>query len=272
MLAFSIFHLNNVYGLAGWRWLFLIEGTITLAVGLASFFMMPASAVQTKTWFRPKGWFSDRELAIVVNRVLRDDPSKGDMHNRQAITLTRLWNSAMDYHLWPIYIIGLLAYIPQAPPSTYLTLTLRSAGFSTFTTNLLTIPSSVFHICTLILLTRLSERFNEKSLVCMLQALWTLPCVIALRFWPGLIANAWGTYALVTVLLSHPYCHGKSFPSHARSQLYIYKPYYPTAVVVGWTSQNSNNVGTRSVSAALYNVCSPQLSPPPPTFLGQGES
>jgi hypothetical protein len=38
---------------------------------------MPASAVQTKTWFRPNGWFNDRELSIVVNRVLRDDPSKG---------------------------------------------------------------------------------------------------------------------------------------------------------------------------------------------------
>lgn len=57
---------------------FLIEGLITLSVGIASFFLMPASAVQTKTWFRPNGWFSDREVAIVVNRVLRDDPSKGE--------------------------------------------------------------------------------------------------------------------------------------------------------------------------------------------------
>ncbi|OKL61498.1 hypothetical protein UA08_03330 [Talaromyces atroroseus] len=167
LLAFAIFHLNGVHGLAGWRWLFLIEGVITLAIGLGSFFMMPASAVQTKTWFRPKGWFNDRELAIVVNRVLRDDPSKGDMHNRQAITPTRLWNAATDYHLWPVYLIGFLAYIPQTPPSTYLTLTLRSVGFSTFNTNLLTIPSTI---------------------------------------------------------------------------------------VVGWTSRNSNNVGTRSVSAALYNM------------------
>ena len=59
------------------RWLFLIEGLITLAVGIAAFFLMPASAVQTETWFRPNGWFTDRETAIVVNRVLRDDPSKG---------------------------------------------------------------------------------------------------------------------------------------------------------------------------------------------------
>lgn len=76
-LAFGIFHLEGHRGIAGWRWLFLIEGTITLVLGIASFFLMPASAVQTKTWFRPNGWFTDRELGIVVNRVLRDDPSKG---------------------------------------------------------------------------------------------------------------------------------------------------------------------------------------------------
>lgn len=103
--------------------------------------MMPASAVQTKTWFRPNGWFTPREEAIVVNRVLRDDPSKGDMHNRQAITPKRLWASMKDYDLWPLYIIGLIAYIPQSPPDRYITLTLRSIGFDSFTTNLLTIPA-----------------------------------------------------------------------------------------------------------------------------------
>ena len=75
--------MRGVAGWAGWRWLFLIEGAITLIVGLSSFFMMPASAVQTKAWYRPNGWFTDREVKIVVNRILRDDPSKGDMHNRQ---------------------------------------------------------------------------------------------------------------------------------------------------------------------------------------------
>ncbi|KAK0113524.1 hypothetical protein ONS95_013778 [Cadophora gregata] len=233
ILAFALLHMRGVAGWAGWRWLFLIEGGITLLVGLSSFFMMPASAVQTKAWYRPKGWFTDREVKIVVNRILRDDPSKGDMHNRQAITPRRLWNAARDYDLWPLYAIGLIAYIPQAPTATYITLTLKSLGFSTFNTNLLTIPYSVFHIITLLLITQLSERTNERTLVAMLQPIWTLPCIIALRFWPGALKEAWGTYALVTVLLSYPYCH---------------------AILVGWTSKNSNNVGTRSVSAAFYNM------------------
>jgi predicted MFS family arabinose efflux permease len=225
--------MRGVAGWAGWRWLFLIEGLITFIVGVSSFFMMPASAVQTKAWFRPNGWFTDREVSIVVNRVLRDDPSKGDMHNRQAITPRRLWQAAKDYDLWPLYAIGLIAYIPQTPPTTYITLTLKGLGFSTFNVNLLTIPYSIFHICTLLLLTQLSARTNERTLVSMIQPLWTLPCVIALRFWPGTEVNKWGTYAITSVLLSYPYCH---------------------AILVGWTSKNANNVGARSVSAALYNM------------------
>ncbi|KAK7998454.1 F-box domain-containing protein [Apiospora arundinis] len=233
LLAFALLRMRGVIGWSGWRWLFLIEGLITLLVGIASFFMMPASAVQTKTWFRPRGWFTDREATIVVNRVLRDDPSKGDMHNRQAITPKRLWSSLCDYDLWPLYILGLVVYIPQSPPSKYITLILKSAGFNTFDTNLLTIPSSFAHIVTLLLLTRLADYVDERSLVSSIQAWWTLPCVIALRWWPGLIKDVWGTYAIVTTLLSYPYCH---------------------AILVAWTSRNSNNVGTRSVSAAVYNM------------------
>lgn len=153
--------------------------------------MMPASAVQTKTWFRPNGWFTDREVKIVVNRVLRDDPSKGDMHNRQAITPRRLYEAAKDFDLWPLYAIGLIAYIPQAPPTQYITLTLKSLGFSTFNVNLLTIPYSFLHICTLLLITRVSEWVGERTLVSMSQAIWTLPCVIALRYWPGTMHNQW---------------------------------------------------------------------------------
>ena len=47
-----------------------------MAIGVASFFNTPPSPTQTKTWFRPKGWFAEREEVIIVNKVLRDDPTK----------------------------------------------------------------------------------------------------------------------------------------------------------------------------------------------------
>lgn len=228
--------MRGVLGWSGWRWLFLIEGLMTLTAGLASFVMMTPSPVQTKTLFRQKGWLNDRESKIAVNRLLRDDPSKGDMNNREGITLSGLWNAACDYNLWPLYAIGVVAYIPTTPPAHYLTLTLRHLGFSTYTTNLLTIPRDVGHIMALLLVTYVSERVDQRAFIAMLQPLWTLPCILALRFWSGAnkAKDAWPTYALMTILLSYPYCH---------------------AIVVGWCSRNSNNVATRSMSAVFYSMC-----------------
>ncbi|KIJ61406.1 hypothetical protein HYDPIDRAFT_96568 [Hydnomerulius pinastri MD-312] len=231
-LAYGTLHLSGVAGQAGWRWLFMIEGLITLIIGITTFFNMPASPTQTKTWFRPKGWFTEREEVIMVNRVLRDDPSKGDMHNREGLTLKRLWTAVCDYDLWPVYILGLMFGIPNTPPSTYLTLLLRGVGFNTFQTNLLTIPSQALGIITMFVITLVSESVGERTIVAMMEDLWTLPFLVALYALPA-NPNPWLLFGLVTGLLSYPYTH---------------------PIQVAWCSRNSGAVASRTVNASLYNM------------------
>ncbi|VVT48688.1 uncharacterized protein SAPINGB_P001902 [Magnusiomyces paraingens] len=233
LLAFGILRMRGILGWAGWRWLFLLEGIFTLIIGLLSFIQLPPSPVQTKAWFRPKGWFTEFEEKLIVNRVLRDDPSKGDMHNRQAVTVKQLWESLCDYDLWPLYFIGLVSYIPTSTVSAYLTLTLKQLGFSTFNTNLLTIPANFAHLILLLAQTWLTENINERTLTSTLQPLWIIPCIGTLAFWSDSLTNVWGTYAVLVVLLSSPYIH---------------------AILVGWCSRNSNTVRSRTVSAAVYNM------------------
>jgi hypothetical protein len=95
--------MRGLHGWGGWQYLsvldardcrkliacrFLIEGTLTFVIGVFSFVLMPAGATQTASWFRGKdGWFSQHEEYIMVNRILRDDPSKGDMNNRAGVSL-----------------------------------------------------------------------------------------------------------------------------------------------------------------------------------------
>ncbi|KAI5999836.1 allantoate permease, partial [Pisolithus orientalis] len=231
-LAFGILHLDGMAGKAGWRWLFLIEGGITLLIGVAAFFNMPASPTQTKTWFRPKGWFSEREEIIMVNRILRDDPTKGDMHNREGLSLRRFWTAICDYDLWPLYILGLMFGIPNSPPSTYLTLLLRDIGFNTFQTNLLSILYQALGIVTMFLITLLSEHLGERTFVAMLEDLWTLPFLVALYALPSR-PNPWIFFAIVTGLLSFPYTH---------------------PIQVGWCSRNAGGVSGRTVNASVYNM------------------
>lgn len=233
LLAFGVLRMRGVAGLSGWRWLFIIEGLFTLGIGITAFYLMVPSAVQTKNWLHPKGWFTDRQVKIVVNRVLRDDPSKGDMHNRQGLSLKMIAKAAWDYDLWPIYAIGFIAYIPNGTIGPYMTLSMKSLGFSRFDTNLLTIPSSVIHIITLIGITWLSEVFNERALTCLALPILSVPFLAAIRWWPGSGEDPWVTWFLVTMVLGAPYIH---------------------AICVSWVSRNSNSIRSRSVCSALYNM------------------
>ena len=88
---------------------------MSVIIGLLTFFMMPASITESHkilrgnaTWLNGKtGWFNDREEGILVNRLLRDDPSKGDMNNRQHVDLRGIWKALKDFDLWPVYIVSI---------------------------------------------------------------------------------------------------------------------------------------------------------------------
>ncbi|KAL1862786.1 hypothetical protein VTK73DRAFT_6645 [Phialemonium thermophilum] len=234
ILAFGLLHMRNVQGYAGWRWLFLIEGLITGTVGLLAYVLMPPGPTQTANWARGKnGWFSEREEVIMVNRIIRDDPSKGTMHNRQPITPKLLWKSLTDVDLWPLYIIGLTFNIPTLCPTQYLTLSLRGLGFNTFQTNLLTIPYLVLKIFNMLALATLSEFTGQLAACASLFQLWCLPFLIYLEVVDTTKASKWLTWAMISLLLAAPLAH---------------------PVQVGWVSRNANTVRSRTVGAALYNM------------------
>lgn len=96
-LAYGILHMDGINGLAGWRWIFALEGTLTGVIGIATYFYLPPSPCQTASWFRGKnGWFSEHEEKIMVNRVLRDDPSKGNTGLSLCLKVVTLWLARLN--------------------------------------------------------------------------------------------------------------------------------------------------------------------------------
>jgi hypothetical protein len=127
------------------------------------------------------------------------------MHNRQGLTPKLLWEAVTDYDLWPVYILGLTWSIQQQVNS-YLTLNLKSLGFDTFQTNLLTVPGYVLFLLQLIFWTWVSEKINNRFLIVLMCQFYMLPLVIALELLPN-TASPWAWYAPSALLVGYPYIH-----------------------------------------------------------------
>ncbi len=122
--------------------------------------------------------------------------------------------------------------VPVTPPQTYLTLSLRNLGYTTTQANLLSIPSKVLGMILLLVFCYLSEIINSRVISTVLLQFWALPLLIALYTFNEQTSQ-WVYFAVVTLIAGFPYVH---------------------PVQVAWASTNSSGVGTRTVSASIYNM------------------
>lgn len=233
LLAVGIQQLENQGGWKGWRYVFLIEGLITLGVGLISF-KMPAGPANTRTWFRKKGWFTDREEKIMANRIVRDDPTKGTLNNRAGVTPRMLWDALIDYDMWPLYIDRFVVNMIGTPIGQYFPILLRNMKYTPVQINLLMIPESVGGIITLLATSYLAAKTRLNGPVWFIVPLWYFCIIIPIRWWPGFMENHWATYGLLFVFGCAP----------------------PSPIPISWNSINSFSVSRRAVSVALQNMFS----------------
>ena len=122
--------------------------------------------------------------------------------------------------------------VPVNPPQTYLTLSLRNLGFNTTEANLLSIPSTVLGTITLLVSCYLSEIINSRVGATVILQFWALPLLVTLYTFDK-HTSQWVYYAVVTLITGFPYVH---------------------PVQVAWASTNSSGVGTRTISASIYNM------------------
>ncbi|MCJ1428723.1 hypothetical protein MMC29_006634, partial [Sticta canariensis] len=199
LLAAGILKMRGVGGKTGWFWLFLLEGILTFFIGFASYLYLPYSATRTKGVLWRKPWYTERQEVIMINRLLRDDPAKGLTAIKEPARFRDVISAWKDSSMWGLYLIGLVAYIPATPVQSYLSLTLRLIGYSTFDSNMLSIPSAVLQIILMLLLAYSSDFFKERTWHCMLGEFWVLPLLAALLALHSDDVN-WGRFAITTMI------------------------------------------------------------------------
>lgn len=187
-------------------------------------------------------------------RVLRDDPTKSSMHNREGISPREFWKSLCDFDHIPLYLLGLTTYVAAGTVGAYFTLILRSLGYSTFLTTMLQIPHYILFMLNNVALSYFSKKVKERTFVASLAAWWQFIFLIVLIAIPD-STSKWAKYAILTLFLAYPYCHpSKSSRSHSLtrrdcSRLTRVRARLPAAPVTQFSSAGTRPTLDRSVPA-----------------------
>ncbi|PIG79518.1 MFS transporter [Aspergillus arachidicola] len=132
LLAYAISKMNGLQGIAGWRWIFIIEGIVPVAFGLALPFLLPDSPERV-------GWLSPEEKRFIElsfrQTGVRSSTGEGDK-----FSWSMLLNTMVD---WKILLAVLLAMVNAAPNAAFsytMPTIIAKMGFESSTAQLLTIP------------------------------------------------------------------------------------------------------------------------------------
>ncbi|EMR69378.1 putative mfs transporter protein [Eutypa lata UCREL1] len=120
LIAAGVFAgLNGSHGLSGWRWLFLIQGVVTVGVAAASFFFLPDTPLTTR-------WLTEEERQLAHDRIARDTTGK----RKASSTWVGLWDAARDYRTW-LFALMVNLHLSANNFKNYLPTAVKSLGFDT---------------------------------------------------------------------------------------------------------------------------------------------
>lgn len=133
-------------------WLFIIEGSLTVILGILGFFWLPASP--STAWF-----LTNEEKAVAHSRQLRDGSgSIGDQFRFQ--DCFRNWRD-WKFAVW--CIISFTYPVAFSTTANFLPLILQRLGFGSVITNLLTVPPNLVGFVVLLIVTRSSDKNRERT-------------------------------------------------------------------------------------------------------------
>ncbi|KAK4501957.1 hypothetical protein PRZ48_007767 [Zasmidium cellare] len=225
LIAYGVETMGTRLGLAAWRWLFIIEGAVSVALCSMAWFTLPRSSEQA--WF-----LTEEENEVMRVRRARNAAYQGNTdtfkphHIRQAFT---------DLQVYLAAILQFGNTVSQFGFSTFLPTLLTGFGYTSLQANYLSIPCYVVAAISLFAWASLSDRLGKRALI---SFICCLPCVLGYAIVVGTSNKAAGYFAMYM-------CAAGIYPYNA--------------VLTTWVSNNIAPDYKRSAALPLF-VCLANIS------------
>lgn len=170
LFAYALLKLDGRYGIAGWRWLFIVEGALSIGIAGLLFFCMPDTYENAK-------FLTAEDKELMRLRVIKHDRY---MRLNETFDKTEVWKTFMDPKIWMSALIQFLGDILSFGISTFMPSLVRSFGFDSVLTQLLIVPIFFVGVAVYITVSFWSDRIERRA-VFMIAGALTLVAGCALQ-------------------------------------------------------------------------------------------
>ncbi|KAJ2914365.1 hypothetical protein MD484_g6041, partial [Candolleomyces efflorescens] len=163
ILAYGIQLLGDRAGLRGWRWIFLVEGLITIFLGILSWLYVP-DLPSRNTFLTPL------ETQMVLDRIEADrQDSLPD-----PITSTQVFKHLCDPFIWLCAFMFFSCMVPFYAMAFFLPVLLRAMGFGLRDSLLLSTPPYLASVVSGFFFAWLADKTKKRALWIFVQTLITI--------------------------------------------------------------------------------------------------
>ncbi|KAI0772059.1 MFS general substrate transporter [Trametes elegans] len=148
--------MDGKLGRAAWRWLFYIEGALTVFVALCAIFILPDFPATTRKW-----WLSDAERRLALRRMEEDAGVGDEGETERGGHAAGLWLAVKDWKVWWM-AFAMTSQVVALSFNAYFPTLSATMGFDPTVTLLLCAPPFVFTAIMAFVVSRHSDKTGER--------------------------------------------------------------------------------------------------------------
>ncbi|EAA61467.1 hypothetical protein AN9176.2 [Aspergillus nidulans FGSC A4] len=219
LISFGLFQINHS-AVKGWQWLFIVEGAMTLIIGVIGFWWLPDTA--QSAWF-----LTQRERDAASARLLRDTSAEIETK----LELKAAFQTWSDWK-FPIWAVITFSYpVAYATAMNFFPIIVARLGYSVVKTNLWTVAPNLVGAVVLLVVAKSSDIFRERSL----HIIFSLTVSLV------------GMLILASIDVSH-----NKGVSYFACFLLASGAYIPTCLVHAWHNNNNTNENSRAANTGFF--------------------
>lgn len=158
LLAWAIMKMDGVGGLAGWSWIFILEGIATIVVGFISYFIIYNNPKGASRFLKPD------EIVFWEWYLKQDVGKSNEKLDNERLSWAHVKKGAFHWRVWYMVLISLGSTVPIYSFSYFLPSIILGLGWTASTAQLMSAPPYIWACVVTIVASYLSDKVKSRYL------------------------------------------------------------------------------------------------------------